>query len=121
MIEKTLKTEGKKIQVDLTLKQLAKYLKVVHGFELDFDERTCDAELYYYACNLHDDVLYDAWKRYDKERSKGSRAFKQHFDQFRANLRYRHSTMRPFYAVAKSIETNFRRRLRDEKVHVDWF
>lgn len=109
------------MQLDITLKHLGKYLKVVHGFELDFDERTCDVELDYYACNLHDDVLYDAWKRYNEERSKGTRPFKQHFEQFRANLRYRHSTIRPFYAVVKSMETNLRRRLRDEKVYMGWF
>ena len=48
------------MQSNVVLQQIAIYLRVIHGIDLDFDERTCDCELSYYAINLHDDVLYDA-------------------------------------------------------------
>jgi len=109
------------MRTSAVLQQLATYLEVVHGIDLDLDERTCDYELGYYAVNLHDDVLYDAWKSYAKERLKGAGRFKLHFEQFRARLAYQQPTIKPFYAVAKSLKLDFRSRLRDEKIYMDWY
>ena len=109
------------MQSNVVLQQIAIYLRVIHGIDLDFDERTCDCELSYYAINLHDDVLYDAWKSYTKERLKKAAYFKLHFSNFRTRLTSQQSTIKPFYAVARSVELDIHHRLRKEKIHVAWY
>lgn len=103
------------------LKQLAIYLKVVHGIIVDIQEDTCHDELQYYIANLHDAVLLDAWGKYVSRLNTEKMMYKNHFTCFRKRLAWQRQTIKPFYAIVKSLNIDFRQRANDEKIHLGWF